>query len=122
MCEKPNINVIYSSVRYLLYLTRVIQLRLKDNNKPKSLSKTVVKVVSCKLFQEIHMKLKYCLLPSIRLTRPRKEFNLYYLREISMVFKMAVLTPKSGIQWLLYPLDYFLTSHKAITILFKIIF
>ena len=78
---------------------------MKGNNKPKSFSKRVVKVISCQLFQEICIKKwKYCLLASIYsgkwhdLTWPRKgpKFNLHHLREISAVFKMAVLTPKSG--------------------------
>ena len=55
------------------------------------------------------LALKYYLLASILsgkwcdLTWPRKgpKFNLHHLREISMVFKMAVVTPNMGIFYIM---------------------
>ena len=45
VCEKPNVNVVCSKVRYFSYLTRVILV-------------TVVQVFSCQLFQQTCMKIK----------------------------------------------------------------
>ena len=63
----------------------------------------VVQVVSCQLCQEISIKILsprlYLSWKRYDLTWPRKgpKFNLYHLRKKSVIFKMAVLTPKSGI-------------------------
>ena len=84
-------------------------MRLKGNNKPKSLSRSFVQEVFFKLCQEIYMK-NYicCLLASILswkwhyLKWPDKgpKFNLHHLREKCVIFKMVALTAKSGLVFL----------------------
>ena len=53
-----NDNVVSSKVRYFSYPGTVIHIlfKSKGNNKSKSLSKRVVQVVFCQLFQEICIK------------------------------------------------------------------
>ena len=72
-------------------------------------------------------KSKYCLLASIFLGEWRDltwlpegpKFNLHHLREISMVFKMAVITPKSGIQ---HNFNKALTNNEALVMSFYVSF
>ena len=86
----------------------LIQFRLKGNNKSKSISKMVVQCRS-QLFQEICIKgknMSACDYPFSKIavkwrdltwSRKSPKFSLHHLRKISTGFKMAVLTPKSGI-------------------------
>ena len=73
-----------------------IKFRLKGNNKSKSLYKKVVQVISCQLFQKtcVELSRKWC---ALNWSRIGPKFNLDHLRDISMVFKIAALTPKSSI-------------------------
>ena len=89
---KPNVNIVYSKVRYIriqqkLFKCKYNLILFKSNNKPKSLSKRVVQVISYQLFHEIRInKWKYCLLASIlfrempwfKMTSQRSKFQLAY--------------------------------------------
>ena len=95
-----------------------IQFHLKCNNKSKSVSTGVLSnFVSRQLFQEIRLfqkseNLSLCVYPFSNMTVKWRDltwlcknpkFNLYQLRKISAVFKIAVLTLKSGITKQLTP-------------------
>ena len=89
----------------------------KGNNKAKSLSKRVAQVVSCQLFRQQ----KYFLLTSIfsgkwrYLAWHRKgiKINLHHLRKIYAVFKIAVLTPKSGKSHVIHVIWWISSTRKT---------
>ena len=58
--EKPNVNVVSSTIKCFLYTEKVIQVQisLKRINKSKSVYKGFFNVVSSQLFQEIRIKSK----------------------------------------------------------------